>query len=114
MLRVYAPPSALGSDTGYLGLTLAHDGGESQVSANLPIEANRTRGLSIRGPDGTSQSTGYGLISGEAMAWLLIENVGNAAEEQIAVSWDSTEWGSDLRIFDSEGGGDSCSFSWTG
>ena len=37
------------------------------------------------------------------MAWLLIENVGNAAEDQIAVSWDSTEWGSDLRIFDSEG-----------
>ncbi len=103
VLRVYAPSSALGSDTGYLGLTLTHDGGESQVSANLPIEANRTRGLSIRGPDGTSQSTGYGLISGEAMAWLLIENVGNAAEEQIAVSWDSTEWGSDLRIFDSEG-----------
>ena len=48
VLRVYAPSSALGSDTGYLGLTLTHDGGESQVSANLPIEANRTRGLSIR------------------------------------------------------------------
>ena len=103
VLRIFAPQGALGSDSGYLGLTVSHDDSEAEVSANLPIEANRTRGLSVRGPDGTSQSTGYGLVSEEAMAWLLIENVGNAAEEQIAISWDSTEWGSDLRIFDSEG-----------
>ena len=103
VIRIIAPPGALGSDSGYLGLTISHDEGDAEVSANLPIEANRTRGLSVRGPDGTSHSTGYGLISEEAMAWLLIENIGNAAEEQIAISWDSTEWGSDLRIFDSDG-----------
>ncbi|MBI88377.1 MAG: hypothetical protein CMB67_05070 [Euryarchaeota archaeon] len=102
-LMITAPSDALGSDSGFLGLTLSHDDGEAEISANLPIEANRTRGLSIRGPDGTSHSTGYGLVSEEAMAWLLIENVGNAPEEQIAISWDGTEWGSDLRIFDSEG-----------
>ena len=102
-LRISAPADALGSDSGFLGLTLSHDDGDAQISANLPIEANRTRGLSIRGPDGTSHSTGYGLVSEEAMAWLLIENVGNAPEEQIAISWDGTEWGSDLRIFDSDG-----------
>ena len=33
----------------------------------------------------------------------MIENVGNAEESQIAISWDGTEWGSDLRIFDSSG-----------
>ncbi len=103
VIRIEAPESALGSDSGYLGLTLRHDDGDAEVTANLPIEANRTRGLSIRGPDGTSQSTGFGLVSEEAMAWLLIENRGNAEEEQIAISWESTEWGSDLRIFDSEG-----------
>ena len=103
MLRIVSPSDALGSDSGFLALTLSHDEGVAEITANLPIEANRTRGLSIRGPDGTAQSTGYGLVSEEARAWLLIENVGNAAEEQIAISWDGTDWGSNLRIFDSKG-----------
>ncbi|MGB1461445.1 MAG: CARDB domain-containing protein [Candidatus Thalassarchaeaceae archaeon] len=102
-LRIIAPSDALGSDAGFLSLTLSRDEGEEEVVANLPIEANRTRGLSIRGPDGTARSVGFGLVSEEAMAWLLIENVGNAEESQIAISWDGTEWGSDLRIFDSSG-----------
>ena len=102
-LRIIAPSDALGSDAGFLALTLSRDGGDEEISANLPVEANRTRGLSIRGPDGTSQSTGLGLVSEDARAWLLIENIGNAEESQIAISWDGTEWGSDLRIFDSSG-----------
>ena len=102
-LKISAPENALGSDSGFLSLTLTHDDGNESFSANLPVEANRTRGLSIRGPDGTSQSTGLGLVSEEAVAWLLIENLGNAEEQQIAISWDSTSWGSDLRIFDSGG-----------
>ena len=103
VLKVVSPMGALGSDSGFLSLTLSHDDGSAEISANLPIEANRTRGLSIRGPDGTAQSTGLGLVSEDARAWLMIENVGNAAEEQIAISWDGTDWGSDLRIFDSRG-----------
>ena len=103
ILKVFSPPGALGSDSGFLSLTLSHDDGGAEITANLPIEANRTRGMSIRGPDGTAQSTGLGLVSEDAMAWLMIENVGNAAEEQIAISWDSTDWGSDLRIFDRKG-----------
>jgi hypothetical protein len=103
ILRIVAPPEALGSDSGFLTLTLTHDDGFEEISANLPIEANRTRGLSIRGPDGTAQSIGFGLVSEEARAWLMIENLGNAAEEQIAISWDGTDWGSNLRIFDSIG-----------
>ena len=102
-LRIIAPSEALGSDAGFLALTLTRDGGDEEIYANLPVEANRTRGLSIRGPDGTTQSTGFGLVSEDARAWLLIENVGNAEESQIAISWDGTEWGSDLRIFDSSG-----------
>ena len=103
MLKVVSPSGALGSDSGFLALTLSHNDGSAEISANLPIEANRTRGMSIRGPDGTAQSTGLGLVSEDARAWLMIENVGNAAEEQIAISWDGTDWGSDLRIFDSRG-----------
>ena len=103
ILKIVSPTGSLGSDSGYLALTLSHNDGSAEISANLPIEANRTRGMSIRGPDGTSQSTGLGLVSEDARAWMMIENVGNAAEEQIAISWDGTDWGSDLRIFDSKG-----------
>ena len=104
ILKVGSPSGSLGSDSGFLALTLSHDDGSAEISANIPIEANRTRGMSLRGPDGTAQSTGLGLVSEDARAWLMIENVGNAAEEQIAISWDGTDWGSDLRIFDSKGG----------
>ena len=69
----------------------------------MPIEANRTRGLSLRGPDGTAFSEGYGLLGSKASAWIIIENVGNAQENQIAISWDNTDWGSNLEIFNSQG-----------
>ena len=104
ILQISAPDSALGSDSGFLGLTMSLDEApNTTIGANLPIEANRTRGLSIRGPDGTSSSNGNGLLGEDAKAWLVVENVGNAEESQIAISWDGTAWGSDLRIFDRQG-----------
>ena len=103
-LTITAPSEALGSDSGYLSLTLTLDEDSNvSVSANLPIEANRTRGLSLRGPDGTSQSSGYGLPGQDAEAWFMAENLGNAEEDQILLSWDSTPWGNDLRLYDMEG-----------
>ena len=104
-LRIHAPADALGSDAGHLGLTLTLDDDPDNVSvsATLPIEANRSRGLSLRGPDGTASSTGYGLIGTDAHAWMLLHNLGNAAENQITISWDSTSWGSDLRLYDTNG-----------
>lgn len=103
-LRVNAPESALGSDSGHLRLTISLDEDSNvSISSTLPVEANRTRGLSVRGPDGTSVSTGYGLIGDDAKAWLVVENVGNAPETQIAISWDGTDWGSNLRMYDSDG-----------
>ncbi|MBK69797.1 MAG: hypothetical protein CMB53_00120 [Euryarchaeota archaeon] len=103
-LTIDAPSDALGSDSGYLSLTLTLDEDSNvSVSANLPIEANRTRGLSLRGPDGTAQSSGYGLSGQAAEAWFMAENLGNAEEDQILLSWDSTSWGNDLRLYDMEG-----------
>ena len=100
-LRIHAPSNALGSDSGYLTLTLTlDDDGNVSVSALLPIEANRTRGLSIRGPDGTANSLGFGLSGEDAKAWMLIHNLGNAVENQIVMSWDTTSWGNDLKLFD--------------
>ena len=103
-IRISAPVDALGSDSGFIGLTLSLDDDSNvSVSSVLPVEANRTRGISIRGPDGTANSDGFGLVGEYSKAWLLVENVGNAAENQISMTWDGTDWGSDLRIFDSDG-----------
>ena len=104
VIEIVAPSSALGSDSGFLGLTMSLDSDTNiSVSSILPIEANRTRGLSIRGPEGASYSSGYGLIGDSARAWIVVENIGNAVENQISLDWGNTLWGSDLRLIDSDG-----------
>ena len=104
IIEVSAPEDALGSDSGFLTLRMTLDSDENiTVSSIIPIEANRTRGLSIRGPEGASFSTGYGLIGDFARAWMVVENIGNAAENQISMDWDNTLWGSNLRLFDENG-----------
>jgi len=102
-LRIHAPADTLGSDAGHLGLTLSldEDPENVSVSASLPVEANRTRGLSLRGPDGTALSTGYGLLGTDAQAWMLLHNLGNA-NEVISYSWQNTSWGN-IGIYDMEG-----------
>ena len=103
-LRIHAPSDALGSDSGYLTLSLTLDDDNNvSITALAAVEANRTRGLSIRGPDGTANTLGYGLTGEYAEAWMLIHNLGNALENQIIMSWDSTTWGNDLKLFDLEG-----------
>ena len=106
-IRIHAPMSADGSDAGYLSLSLTLDEDQNvSVSGILPVEANRTRGLSIRGPAGTTASNGYGLIGESAKAWLIVENLGNADENSISMFWDSTSWDSvenSLELYD-EGG----------
>lgn len=106
-LRINAPINADGSDAGYLSLTLTLDEDQNvSVSGVLPVEANRTRGLSIRGPAGTTVSSGYGLIGDSAKAWLIVENLGNADENSISMFWDSTSWDSaenSLTLYDEIG-----------
>ena len=82
-----------------LTLTLDDDSNVS-ISALAAVEANRTRGLSIRGPDGTANSQGFGLVGEYADAWILIHNLGNALENQILMGNGDTSWGNDLRLFD--------------
>ena len=106
-IRIHAPISADGSDAGYLSLSLTLDDDQNvSVSGILPVEANRTRGLSIRGPSGTTASNGYGLIGDSAKAWLIVENLGNADENSISMFWDSTSWDSaenSLELYDESG-----------
>jgi uncharacterized membrane protein len=104
VLEVSAPEDALGSDAGSLSLTMTLDSDTNiSYTSLLPIEANRTRGLSVRGPDGTSVSSGMGLPGGYAEAWLLVENLGNAVETVTDRAWDQTAWGNNLTLHDDSG-----------
>jgi len=104
MLRISAPANAPGTDSGHLTLSLyASQEPETLISTPFPVEANRTRGLSVRGPDGTNQTHGHGRILADASAWFIVENLGNAEETTSRISWESTAWGSDLRLVDANG-----------
>ena len=101
VIRVSAPDSATGDEQGHLRLTLTlNSDAEVEVSAIIPVEANRTRGLSVLGPEGLPISQGFGFSGDSAVAWILVENLGNAVEDQVLLSWASTEWGDDLRLQD--------------
>ena len=103
-LRITAPPDALGSDLGHVTLTMTLDDNSNvTVSSILPIEANRTRGLSVRGPSGTADTTGFGIPGSYASAWLLVENLGNAEETVSNRAWDPTSWGNNLTLHDQSG-----------
>lgn len=102
--RITAPADALGSDNGHATITMTLDDDPNiSYSAILAIEANRTRGLSVRGPDGTAASTGHGIPGTDANAWLLVENLGNAQETVTDREWDSTSWSNDLTLHDTNG-----------
>ena len=104
VLEISAPEDALGSDAGSISLTMTLDSDTNiSYTSILPIEANRTRGLSMRGPDGTSVSSGMGLPGEYAEAWLLVENLGNAQETVTDRAWDPTAWSNDLTLHDSGG-----------
>jgi uncharacterized membrane protein len=103
-IRISAPAEALGSESGHVTITMTLDSDINVTSsALLPVEANRTRGLSVRGPSGTAQTTGYGIPGTFAKAWLLVENLGNAQETATDRAWDPTAWGSDLTLHDQNG-----------
>lgn len=103
-ILVSAPSTALGTDDGWILLTMTLDSDNNVTQTGiLPIEANRTRGISMRGPDGTSVSSGFGHPTSDASAWLLIENLGNAAETVTRQEWNTTAWGSDLRLYEMDG-----------
>ena len=102
-LRVSAPPEALGTDAGFVEIIMTLDSDVNITqTAILAIEAERTRGLSLRGADGTANSNGMGIPGEAAAAWILVENLGNAPET-ISLQWNSTPWGNDLTLHDADG-----------
>lgn len=98
------PSDALGSDDAQIPLTLTLDQ-DSSISTNviLPLEVQRTRGLSLQGPSGLSEASGQGRPGDSANVWLLVENLGNAQETTTDLRWTSTSWGVTPKLIDSSG-----------
>ena len=88
------PIDALGDEDGYVEITatLVSDS-NIQEAYWVPIEALRTRGLSLVGPTGLSFSEGYGLPGYAAESYVLIENLGNAVETTTSIDWTNPSWG---------------------
>jgi len=100
---VSAPLEALGTDIGFIEITMTLDSNTSVTqTAILAIEAERTRGLSLRGAEGTANSNGMGIPGEDAAAWILVENLGNAPET-VSLQWQQTVWDQFITLHDSSG-----------
>ncbi len=95
------PSDALGDEDGYIEVTATLTSDSNvQTSSWIPIEALRTRGLSLVGPTGLASSEGYGMPGYVAETYVLIENLGNAVETTTSIDWTSPSWGGTPVLFD--------------
>jgi len=95
------PTDALGDEDGYIEVTATLVSDPSvQSSMWIPIEALRTRGLSLVGPTGLASSDGYGIPGYAGEAYVLIENLGNAVETTTSIDWTSPSWGGTPVLYD--------------
>lgn len=94
MFEIAVPQTALGDENSYVDLILTLDQDPTiETSLRLPLEVLRTRGLSVVGPAGLSDSNGIGRPNHEASAWLVVENLGNAQESTTSIDWTAPSWG---------------------
>lgn len=97
------PQDAMGSDDALVPMTLVLDQDQNiSTSVTLPLEVERTRGLSLQGATGLPSGIGYGRPGDVAHVWLLVENVGNA-QETTEMQWSSNSWSADTTIVDYSG-----------
>ena len=97
------PSNALGSDDAQIPLTLVLDQNQNITSTiTLPLEVERTRGLSLQGPTGLPMGVGFGRPGDVAHVWIMVENVGNA-QETTEIQWSSNTWTADTTIIDYQG-----------
>ena len=96
--QFYVPQDAMGSDDAQIPMTLTLDQDENiSTSTILPLEVERTRGLSLQGSTGLPSGIGHGRPGDVAHVWLLVENVGNA-QETTEMQWSSNTWGASTTI----------------
>ncbi len=93
----------MGSDDALIPLTLTLDQDASvSTTATLPLEVERTRGLSLQGSTGLPSGVGYGRPGDVAHVWMMVENVGNA-QETTEMQWSSNTWSASTTIVDYTG-----------
>ena len=98
------PPNALGDESGTVNLILSSvDNSSITFQATLPIEVLRTRGISIEGSTGLDVASGYGRQGSDALAWMRIENLGNAQESTTSLDWTNPSWPGTPALVDSSG-----------
>jgi hypothetical protein len=101
---IAVPSTALGDENSYVDLLLTLDDDEAVISTlRLPIEVLRTRGLSVVGPAGLSESDGIGRPNHDAKAWLVVENLGNAQESTTSIDWTAPSWGGTPALYTADG-----------
>ena len=101
---IAVPSTALGDENSYVDLLLTLDDDEAVTSTlRLPIEVLRTRGLSVVGPAGLSESDGIGRPNHDAKAWLVVENLGNAQESTTSIDWTAPSWGGTPALYTADG-----------
>lgn len=99
----HVPQNALGSDDAQIPMTLVLDQNQNiSTAVTLPLEVERTRGLSLQGATGLPSGIGFGRPGDVAHVWLMVENVGNA-QETTEMQWSSNTWSTDTRIVDYSG-----------
>ena len=99
----YVPQDAVGSEDAQIPLTLTLDQDATvNTSTILPLEVERTRGLSLQGASGLPSGIGYGRPGDVAHVWLMVENVGNA-QETTEMQWSSNTWGASTTVVDYNG-----------
>ena len=97
------PQNAMGSDDAQIELTLTLDLDPSiSTTLILPLEVERTRGLSLQGNTGLPSAIGYGRPGDSAHVWILIENIGNA-QETTQMQWSSNTWDAETKLIDYNG-----------
>ncbi len=101
---VTIPQTALGDDNSYVTLSITLDIDNSVTfDTILPLEVLRTRGLSIVGPSGLDNTTGFGRPGNIATAWMMVENLGNAYETTTSTDWTAPSWGGTPKLHDKTG-----------
>ena len=98
------PSDALGDESGFVTIHLSLDQ-DPDVNTELyiPIKVYRTRGIDLAGPTGLNISNGQGSPGEDAIAWFLIQNLGNAQETTTSITWTAPSWGGSPSLHDSAG-----------
>ena len=96
------PPNTLGDESGTVNLILSSvDNSSITFQATLPISSPGTEVFQLEDPTGLDVASGYGRQGSDALAWMRIENLGNAQESTTSLDWTNPSWPGTPALVDS-------------